>query len=132
MDIYLSVNNREQVICLPVLPSEFTVSKPLSNEVFETVTQGELNLIGKSKLKSISWSSFFPSKDYPFLRDKSNTAFGYVYLLDTWYSQKLPMRLIITETPINMACTIEDFSYTIKKDGDMYYNITLSEVKLIL
>ena len=132
MDIYLSVNNREQVICLPVLPAEFTVSKPFSNEVFETVTQGELNLIGKAKLKSISWSSFFPSRDYPFLRDKSNTAFGYAYLLDTWYSQKLPMRLIITETPINMACTIEDFSYTIKKDGDMYYNITLSEVKLIL
>ncbi|MCR4719699.1 MAG: hypothetical protein K5768_08745 [Firmicutes bacterium] len=131
MDIYLSVNNREQVICLPVLPSEFTVSKPHSNEVFETVTQGELNLIGKSKLKSISWSSFFPSKDYAFLRDKSYTAFGYVYMLDTWYSQKLPMRLIITETPINMACTIEDFSYTIKKDGDMYYSITLSEVILV-
>lgn len=132
MDIYLSVNNREQVICLPVLPSEFTVSKPLSNEVFETVAAGELNLIGNSKLKSISWDSFFPAKDYPFLRDRSNTAFGYVYLLDTWYSQKLPIRIIITETPINMACTIEDFSYTIKKDGDMYYTITLSEVKLIL
>lgn len=131
MDIYLSVNNREQVICLPVLPSEFTVSKPRSNEVFETVSQGELNLIGRSQLKSISWDSFFPSKDYPFLRDRSNTAFGYLYLLDTWYEQKLPMRLIITETPINMACTIEDFSYTIKKDGDMHYSITLSEVKLI-
>ena len=85
MDIYLSVNNREQVICLPVLPSEFTVSKPRSNEVFETVSQGELNLIGRSQLKSISWDSFFPSKDYPFLRDRSNTAFGYLYLLDTWY-----------------------------------------------
>ena len=131
MDIYLSVNNREQVICLPVLPSEFTISKPRSNEVFETVSQGELNLIGKSGLKSISWDSFFPVRDYPFLRDRSDTAFGYLYLLDTWYEQKLPMRLIITETPINMACTIEDFSYTIKKDGDMHYSITLSEVKLI-
>ena len=76
MDIYLSVNNREQVICLPVLPAEFTISKGRSNEVFETVSHGELNLIGKSKLKSISWDSFFPSKDYPFLRDRSNTAFG--------------------------------------------------------
>ena len=131
MDIYLSVNNREQVICLPVPPSEFTVSKPRKNEVFETVSQGELNLIGTSALKSISWDSFFPAKDYSFLRDRSDTAFGYLYTIDTWYEQKLPMRLIITDTPINMACTIEDFSYTIKKDGDMYYSITLSEVKLI-
>ena len=42
MDIYLSVNNREQVLRLPVLPPEFTVSKPQSNETFETVTQGQL------------------------------------------------------------------------------------------
>ena len=131
MDIYLSVNNREQVICLPVPPAEFTVSKPRNNEVFETVSRGQLNLIGTSALKSISWESFFPVRDYPFLRDRSDTAFGYLYTIDTWYEQKLPMRLVITDTPINMPCTIDDFSYTIKKDGDMYYNISLTEIKLI-
>jgi len=130
MDIFLSVNNREEVIQLPVLPSEFTVSKARNNEVFETVSQGEINLIGKEKLKSISWSCFLPMKDYPFLRDKSYNAFGYLYKLDTWYNQQLPMRLIITDTPINMACTIDDFQYTIGRDGDMKYSISLSEVKL--
>ena len=79
----------------------------------------------------ISWSSFFPVRDYPFLRDRSDTAFGYLYTIDTWMLQKLPIRLIITQTPINMACCVDDFSYTIKKDGDMNYSITLSEVKLI-
>ena len=64
MDIYLSVNNREQVICLPVLPAEFTISKPQKNEVFETVTQGELKLIGRGP-KSITISSF-SIRDYPF------------------------------------------------------------------
>lgn len=131
MDIYLSVNNREQILKLPVLPAEFTVSKPHTNEVFETVTQGQLKLIGRPALKSISWSSFFPIRDYPFLRDRSDTAFGYLYTIDTWIMQKLPIRLIITETPINMACCVEDFSYTIKKDGDMNYSITLSEVILV-
>ena len=131
MDIYLSVNNREQILKLPVLPAEFTVSKPHTNEVFETVTQGQLKLIGRPALKSISWSSFFPIRDYPFLRNRSDTAFGYLYTIDTWYERKLPIRLIITDTPINMAVTIDDFSYTIGKDGDMKYSITLSEVKLI-
>ena len=131
LDIYLSVNNREEVLRIPVLPPEFTVSKPQSNEVFETVTRGQLKLIGRPSLKSISWDSFFPVRDYPFLRDRSDTAFGYLYTIDTWISKKLPMRLIITETPINMACCVDDFSYTIKKDGDMNYSITLGEVSLL-
>ena len=46
LDIYLSVNNREQVLHLPVLPPEFSVTKPQANETFETVTQGQLKLIG--------------------------------------------------------------------------------------
>lgn len=116
---------------LPVLPPEFTVSKGRNNEVFETVSQGQLNLIGTQALKKMSWSSFFPCRDYPFLRDRNDTAFGYLYTIDTWYERKLPIRLIITDTPINMAVTIDDFSYTIGRDGDMKYSITLSEVKLI-
>ena len=131
MDIYLSVNNRAEVLRLPVLPPEFTVSKSRNNEVFETVSQGQLNLIGTQALKKISWSSFFPCRDYPFLRDRSDTAFGYLYTIDIWYERKLPIRLIITDTPINMVVTIDDFSYTIGRDGDMKYSITLSEVKLI-
>lgn len=131
IDIYFSVNNREQILKLPVPPPEFTVTKPRTNGVFETVNSGQLNLIGNEQLKTISWSSFFPIRDYPFLRDRSDTAYGYLYTLDSWYKQKLPMRLIITGTSINMACTIEDFQYTIKTDGDMWYSITLSEVPLI-
>ena len=45
MDIYLSVNNRAEVLRLPVLPPEFTVSKGRNNEVFDTVSQGQLKLI---------------------------------------------------------------------------------------
>ena len=131
MDIYLSVNNREQVLRLPVLPAEFSVAKPQANVVFETVEQGQLKLIGTTNLKTIRWSSFFPSKDYPFLKDRSDKAFGYLYTIDTWIQQKLPIRLVITDTPINMACCVDDFSYSIKKDGDMYYSITLSEFKLV-
>ena len=37
----------------------------------------------------------------------------YVYKIDTWIDLKLPIRLIITETPINMAVAVKDFKYTI-------------------
>jgi len=131
MDVFLSTNNRQQVLQLPVVPAEFTVSKPQKNEVFETVTQGDLKLIGSPGLKGITINSFFPVRDYPFLRDRTYKGFEYVYIIDTWILQKLPIRLIITETPINMAVSVENFEYTIKKDGDLYYSLTLGEVKLI-
>ena len=45
MDIYLSVNNRADILKIPVLPPSFTISKPQSLTAFETVSQGELQLI---------------------------------------------------------------------------------------
>ena len=87
MDIYLSVNNRAEVMRLPVLPSSFTISKPQTTQVFETVSQGELQLIGTPKLKGITINSFFPIKDYPYLRDTSMKGWEYVYMIILGYSK---------------------------------------------
>ena len=127
MDIFLSVNNREQVLQLPVVPREFIITKPHKNAVFETATQGDLKIIGKAGLRGIIIESFFPIRDYPFLRDRSTQGFGYVYQIDTWYNAKLPIRLVITETPINLPMTVENFEYRIGTDGDLYYILELSE-----
>lgn len=115
---------------LPVIPPSFTISKPQGTEVFETVSQGELQLIGVPKLKGITISSFFPIRDYPYLRDTSMKGWEYVYKIDTWIEQKLPIRLVITDTPINMAVAVKDFDYSIKTDGDLWYNLQLEEFPL--
>ena len=127
MDIFLSVNNRAEIMQLPVMPSEFTVEKPQGGSVFETVKHNDLRLYGNPKLKSISFASFFPVRDYPFLRNRSMWGFDYVYKLDSWIAQKLPIRFIITDTPINMAVAVDSFEYTISQDGDLAYEITFSE-----
>jgi len=131
MDIYLSVNNREQVLRLPVLPPEFTVQKPQKNEVFETATHGDLKLLGVPGLKSITIASFFPVRDYSFLRDRTHKGFEYAYIIDKWIDAKLPIRLVITETPINMVVCVDDFQYTIRRDEDLYYTLELSEFPLV-
>jgi len=127
----MTFNNREQVLKLPVVPKEFTITKPQKNEVFETVSQGELRLIGTPGLKGIVINSFFPVRDYTFLRDRTYKGFEYVFIIDTWILQKLPIRLIITDTPISMAVSVENFEYTIRQDGDLYYTLSLGEVKQI-
>lgn len=130
-EIYFSVNNREEVLKLPVVPPEIIIAKGKTNETFETVNSGPLCLIGTDELKKISWSAFLPNKDYPFLRNRDGKASDYIYQLDTWYNQKLPMRLIVTHTDINMPCTISNFEYVIKPNGDYDYSIELTEIRLI-
>ena len=131
MEIILSVNNREEVMTLPVTPPSFTITKPQGGQTFETVAHGDLQLIGAPKLKGIVIESFFPIRDYPYLKDRSMKGFEYVYKIDTWISQKLPIRLIITDTPINMAVAVKDFEYTIKTDGDLWYKLDLEDFNLL-
>jgi hypothetical protein len=127
MDIFLSVNNRADVLQIPVMPAEFTISKPQNNDTFETALQGELKLYGSPKLKSIAWSSFFPVRDYPFLRDRSMKGFEYVNKIDSWIAQKLPIRLIISDTPINIAVLVDDWSYKIGQDSNIFYDVSFVE-----
>lgn len=132
MDIFLSINNREQVIMLPVIPKEFLIKSPYKNEGFESVSQGELKLIGLRGLKSMTISSFFPQQEYPFTRDDTYKAWEYIEMIENWRERRIPIRLVITDTPINMAVVIENFEYGIKDGtGDIYYTLTLSEFKFI-
>jgi len=131
LDIFLSINNREQVIKLPVVP-KFMIPSPVNNKVYNTISQGDIKLIGLRGLKSITLQSFFPSKDYSFLRDKTYKGWEYVEILENWIDRRLPIRLTITDTPINMACSIEQFEYGIEDgSGDINYTLSLSEFKFI-
>lgn len=133
MVITLSVNNRETVMNIPVTPSSFKVSKPQSVEEFEVVSAKDLALIGTAKLKSISFSSFFPVEghNYEYLHNRSTWGWDYVYMIDTWIEQKLPIRLIISGTPINIAVAVDSFDYEIKTDGDVRYSISFKEFNLL-
>lgn len=138
MDIFLSVNNREEVLQIPVMPPSFTISKPQTTEKFETVSGEEILLIGKAKLKSISIESFFPIRKYPYLHHTYNPdmwGWDYVNMIDRWIEQKLPIRLIITyessDTPINMPVAVTNFEYTVKTDGDLWYKIDFEQINLL-
>lgn len=132
MDIYLFTFDRKEVIKLPVIPNEITVNSPQKNEVFETVQMGELKLIGLKGLKSLNIDSFFPSKDYPFLKDRTYKGFEYINIIEKWRDTRLPIRLLITATNINIPVAIDNFDYGIK-DGtmDIYYALALTEFKVV-
>jgi len=88
-------------------------------------------LIGRSGLKSLTIESFFPVKDYPFSRDRTYKGWEYVEIIESW--KRVPVRLIATNTPVNMLVVIDNFEYGIQDgSGDVYYSLALSEFKEII
>lgn len=135
MEIFVSVNNRESVIQIPVIPPEFIVESPFGVETYSTIRQGDISLIGLRGLKTITWNSFFPARAYPFIARGAApySAWDYVNILEGYRDRRVPVRLVITGGPdINIAALIPEFEYSEQDgSGDVYYNITFTEFKFI-
>lgn len=138
ISIFLSINNNEEVIELPVIPADISLDSPFGNDTFESMNQ-ELNLIGIRELRSLDIRSFFPVKDYPFLRNRSMWGMEYVEAIESWRDRRLPIRLVIANDDsngfnLNMPVTIDGFTYSVGKSGDIDYTLSLREfafVKLV-
>ena len=131
--IYLSINNNEEVILLPVTPEEYEISEPWNNQEVEGLNQA-MNIIQNKGLSSLSIETFFPSKDYPFLLSRDMWGMEYVETIKRWRERRVPLRLIISndgETEVNMAVTIDNFSYSKDKSGDVKYKLDLKEFKFV-
>lgn len=130
MDIFLSVNNREEIIQLPIVPSEFKINSPVNNETFTTINQGDIKLMGESGLKDLTIDSFFPKRAYSFSRSDAYERWQYVEMIESWKERKLRVRLLVTGSPVNMVTAIDNFVYGVQDgSGDIYYSLSLSEFK---
>ncbi|QHI71462.1 phage baseplate protein [Aminipila terrae] len=132
MDIFLSINNREKVIQIPVLPPEFTIQSPSQNESYQTISTKEITLIGTMGLKTLSFSSIFPAQKVIYSKNCSMFGWEFVKEIEMMRDRRIPFRLIISETPINMPVTIESFEYGQKAGKkDINYSIEFKEFRFI-
>lgn len=132
MNIYLSINNREKEIQIPVLPSSFSIQSNYSNQRIETVTHDEIMHVGNKQLTTIAFSSFFPIKDDSFLKSKDMFGWDYVKTIAEFRASKKPIRLVITGTNINSPMVITNFEYAVQDGtGDIYYSLGLEEYKFV-
>lgn len=131
MEFWLQMEN-DGKFQFPVKPSDFTVSVSHRNTVVNVIQTGDINLMGKTGLREISLSSFFPAKDYNFSNNSGRKEpIAYVEKIEGWRNSGSPVRVIITGV-LNMEATIEGFSYG-EQDatGDIYYTLNLKEYKKI-
>ena len=131
MEFWLQ-NANDSKFQLPVKPSEFTITVAQKNTVVNVIRKGDINLLGKTGLREISLSSFFPARNYNFSNNSGRKKpLTYVKRLNKWRKSGKPIRVIITGV-LNMQCTIESFSWG-EQDatGDIYYTLALKEYKKI-
>ena len=133
IDYYLSFNNNEERIRLPVIPSSFEVSIPHQNTTVNINELGEINLIGKTGLINMTIESFFPNQAYSFCLYKGFAKpYEYIKQLLKWKDSGKPIRVMVTTTPINYAMAIEGLTYSeVDGAGDVYFSLELKEYKFI-
>lgn len=122
MEIWLKQGNKK--FRFAVLPSEYELTSESNNTQVVVNALGEINLLGKRKLKNVSFSSFFPKRKYSFCQySRFPTPKETVNIIEEMKNNGI-LRLTMTGTPVNMECTIESFVWG-ENDGTKDINFTL-------
>ncbi|WP_231038233.1 hypothetical protein [Pectinatus frisingensis] len=127
---YLSCNGSK--IQFPMPPATFDVSVVQQNSTININNIGELNMLGKTGLLTLSFSSFFPAQNYPFCLCTPDAPYNYVKTIDVWRTSGKPCRFSIAGTSVNYAVSIDKFVWG-EHDGtsDVYYTLDFREYKFI-
>ena len=131
MEIYLGTDNDK--IRFPVVPSTIGVSRSNNIDTQAVIKLGEVPIFNGTSLKTIELTSFFPNQEYSFC-DYTGFMKPYEFSekIQRWLYQGTPVRIIITDSPTNMQCLIQQFD-TVEQDGtrDLYFTLNLIEYRPI-
>lgn len=129
MEIWL--NNGNDKIRFPVLPSSFKIATSQQNTSENVHRKGEVNLLGERNLETVEISSFFPAQAYNFCQYTGFNKNPYVYVekIKKWEREKVTPTFIMTgKTNFNKIVSIESFEYGEEdSSGDVAFTLSLKE-----
>ena len=135
IEYWLTFNNGAEKLRLPVPPQEFEMSTGLNNTTVNNSEIGEINLIGKPRLKTVTLSSYFPVRPDALCQ---YTGFPSpatcLDMIRRWRESGKPIRLLIVgeSLKVNEAMSIESFQVS-QKPGpqDIYFALELKEYRFL-
>lgn len=131
MEIYLGTDNDK--IRFPVVPSSIGVNRSNNIDAESVIKLGEVPIFNGTSLKTIEFTSFFPNQEYNFC-DYTGFMKPYEFSekIQKWMYEGKPLRVIVTDSPTNMQCLIQQFD-TVEQDGtrDLYFTLNLLEYRPI-
>lgn len=135
-ELWLTCDTYQETLQIPVNPPELKISSGSQNDSFNVFNLGEVTVLQKPKASTYIFESFFPKMPGPYLDINPDDLWEpglYVAQISIWQSQYRPIRFIVTDSNINILCSIEDFSYS-ERGGDVdtiYYSLTLKEYNVL-
>lgn len=122
------IKQGETAFRFPVLPPSYEITKAIENTTVNINAIGEITLLGKRKLRTIPLSSFFPEKSGNYCEYKGYPSpWECVKILESMQENGI-VQLTITETQVNLSCTIENFQYGYQDGtGDIAFELELKE-----
>lgn len=131
MEIYLGTDNDK--IRFPVVPPSIGVNRSNNIDTESVIKLGEVPIFNGTSLKTIEFTSFFPNQEYSFC-DYTGFMKPYEFSekIQKWMYEGKPLRIIVTDSPTNMQCLVQQFD-TVEQDGtrDLYFTLNLLEYRPI-
>lgn len=135
--IVISADNGAAAIVLPLVPAELPeVNNPQNNETFEGIL-GTMSVIGTLGLRSVSVKGLLPvdPSKYPYANPLGSSAAEVINFVNRYRNEYIPVRIVIAfndgSVYLNMACLINDFSYSIDNLKDYHYKLDLIEYRMV-
>ncbi|MGN8792801.1 hypothetical protein [Acidaminococcus fermentans] len=135
------VNTRRQIlvkseqfgeVIIPVTPEKYQMTGGQKNKVVDITRVGEAIIFGMPKARTLTFFSFFPDLNhgYPFTVDDTKSPTELVEYFTKVKEARKPVRVIITDSPVNLMMGLMSFNY-FEKDGtrDIYYELSFTEYK---
>lgn len=111
---FLSYNNYEEVIRLPVNPETLEIKETGDSKSYSIIDLGEINAIAYPKLTELAIESIFPAQYYPFVvypKDKASRLLKpheYVEKIKRWMVSRRPIRFVFTGLQPSYSANTED------------------------
>lgn len=129
--ITISLSAGAVTVIFPVLPAELMVSVSMNHTTVNLNNYGEYLMMGKTGLKTLTLSGFFPAQDYPFALSMVRP-YILISQLDAMRTGGSVCQLTVSGTTLSMPCLISGFQYGEKDgSGDVYYELQLTEYRYV-
>ena len=133
-EVYLTNVETDEEVQLSMTPEKISIKTEASFRTYNIVEKGEISLPKGERLTRISWSGILPGAGmlmYPFL---THTAWEnpqeIIKVFKRWREDGAKIKLLITQTPVNLEVYIKDFDYEASGGmGDYKYSIGLIAAK---
>jgi len=128
--IHLSFNNDQEAIELPILPETITIKQSGSNQTYDLLNIGEINVIKGLKLAGLTLESYFPVDSTHVTSTVLLKPMDYVETIQRWAATLRPIRLTMTGTiGLYLPVSIESFEFTEEGGavGEISYKLELKQ-----